>query len=246
MRLLAQFVAVLLLVGFVGAYFWWIVTAAAVASVGVAGRSRISGRAGCVRGRCRSRGCRRPRSSVRNARCSALFTTRGVRGMMVEPSEVTDMDLYLMQHGQATTETEDPERPLTDAGRAAVQRVAKRARAADVRISGCLHSGKLRAEQTAQLLVREIGAEPSVEARPGLAPNDPVVVVAQWLRAETEHPSLALVGHMPFLDRLASLLVVGDEQAQVVRFQMGGLVKLEPKVDRDGFSVAWALPPDLA
>ena len=75
-----------------------------------------------------------------------------VRGMMVEPSEVTDMDLYLMQHGQATTETEDPERPLTDAGRAAVQRVAKRARAAGVRIGGCLHSGKLRAEQTAQLL----------------------------------------------------------------------------------------------
>jgi phosphohistidine phosphatase SixA len=88
---------------------------------------------------------------------------------MVEPSEVTDMDLYLMQHGQATTETEDPERPLTDAGRAAVQRV----------------------------------------------------------------------GHMPFLGRLASLLVVGDKQAQVVGFQMGGLVKLEPKVDRDGFSVAW-------
>ena len=156
------------------------------------------------------------------------------------------MDLYLMQHGQATTETEDPERPLTDAGRAAVQRVAKRARAADIRISGCLHSGKLRAEQTAQLLVREIGVEPSVEARPGLAPNDPVVPVAQWLRAETEHQSLALVGHMPFLGRLASLLVVGDEQAQVVGFQMGGLVKLEPKVDRDGFSVAWALPPDLA
>ena len=59
-------------------------------------------------------------------------------------------------------------------------------------------------------------------------------------------PSFALVGHMPFLGRLASLLVVGDEQAQVVGFQMGGLVKLEPKVDRDGFSVAWALPPDLA
>src|SRR5215213_2601980 len=128
----------------------------------------------------------------------------GVRGMMVEPSEVTDMDLYLMQHGQATTETEDPERPLTDAGRAAVQRVAKRARAAGVRISGCVHSGKLRAQQTAQLLGREIGVEPSVEARPGLAPNDPVVPVAQWLRAETEHQSLALFGHMPYLGRLAS------------------------------------------
>jgi hypothetical protein len=42
------------------------------------------------------------------------------------------------------------------------------------------------------------------------------------------------------------LLVAGDEQAQVVGFQLGGLVKLEPKVHRDGFSVAWALPPDLA
>jgi len=179
-------------------------------------------------------------------RCATHSSRPRVRGMMVEPSEVTDMDLYLMQHGQATTETEDPERPLTDAGRAAVQRVAQRARAADVRISGCLHSGKLRAAQTAQLLVREIGVEPRVEARPGLAPNDPVVPVALWLRTGTEHQSLALVGHMPFLGRLASLLVVGDEQAQVVGFQMGGLVKLEPKVDRDGFSVAWALPPDLA
>jgi phosphohistidine phosphatase len=165
---------------------------------------------------------------------------------MVKPSEVTDMDLYLMQHGQATTETEDPDRPLTDAGRASVQRVAESARAAGVRISGCCHSGKLRAAQTAQLLVSEIGEEPSIEARPGLAPDDPVEPVAHWLRAQTEHQSLALVGHLPFLGRLASLLVAGDEQAQVVGFQMGGLVKLEPKVDRDGFCVAWALPPGLA
>ena len=34
MRLLAQFVGVLLLVGFVGAYFWWIVAALAVAGHG--------------------------------------------------------------------------------------------------------------------------------------------------------------------------------------------------------------------
>jgi phosphohistidine phosphatase len=127
-----------------------------------------------------------------------------------------------------------------------VQRVARRARAADVHSTGCLHSGKLRAEQTAQLLATEIGMEASLEARPGLAPNDSVVPVAQWLRAETEHQSLALVGHMPFLGRLASLLGVGDEQAQVVVFQPAGLVKLEPKVDGDGFSVAWALPPNLA
>jgi hypothetical protein len=63
-----------------------------------------------------------------------------VRGMMVEPSEVTDMDLYLMQHGQATTETEDPERPLTDAGRAAVQRVAAFGSAAACTAESCAQS----------------------------------------------------------------------------------------------------------
>jgi phosphohistidine phosphatase len=166
--------------------------------------------------------------------------------MMDGTSEVTAMDLYLMQHGEATTDAENPGRPLTDAGRAAVQRVGARARTAGVRISLCVHSGKLRAEQTALLLVSEIGAEASVEARPGLAPNDPVAPAAEWLREVTEHQALALVGHLPFLDRLASLRVAGDEQVQAVRFRMGGLVKLEPTEDRDGFSVAWAIPPDLA
>jgi phosphohistidine phosphatase len=166
--------------------------------------------------------------------------------MMEKASEVTAMDLYLMQHGQATSDAENPERPLTEAGRAAVQRVAARARAAGVRVGHCVHSGKLRAEQTARLLVSEISVEASVVARAGLAPNDPVTPTAQWLRGVSEYQTLALVGHLPFLDKLASLLVAGNEDAQVVHFRMGGLVKLEPKQDRDGFAVAWAIPPDLA
>jgi hypothetical protein len=40
-------------------------------------------------------------------------------------AEVNAVDLYLMQHGQATTDDENRERPLTDAGRAAGQRVAR-------------------------------------------------------------------------------------------------------------------------
>jgi phosphohistidine phosphatase len=58
------------------------------------------------------------------------------------------MDLFLMQHGEAMAETDDPARPLTMAGRAGVERVAVRAQAAGVRVDRCLHSGKLRAEQT--------------------------------------------------------------------------------------------------
>jgi broad specificity phosphatase PhoE len=40
------------------------------------------------------------------------------------------MRLYLVQHGEAKSEAEDPDRPLTDRGAAYVREVAKRATAA--------------------------------------------------------------------------------------------------------------------
>jgi phosphohistidine phosphatase len=106
-----------------------------------------------------------------------------------------------------------------------------------------MHSGKLRAEQTALVLADAV-AGGRVESLDGLAPNDPIAPVVQWLGGRTDS-SIALVGHLPFLDRLASSLVAGDEDGQVISFQMGGLVKLVPKRDRDGFAVAWVLAPDI-
>jgi len=156
------------------------------------------------------------------------------------------MAVYLMQHGEATTEAENAARPLTETGRAAVERVAARAKAADVRIDRCVHSGKLRAEQTAEVLVGAIGSERSIEPRDGLAPNDPVAPVADWLRDAAEGSSIAVVGHLPFLDRLASLLITDDENTHVIQFRMGGLVKLVPKSEGPGFTVAWLLAPEIA
>ena len=155
------------------------------------------------------------------------------------------MDVYLMQHGEAAAEAADPARPLTDEGRAIVTQVASRAQAAGVRIDRCLHSGKLRAEQTAEVLAAAVRPA-SVDARDGLAPNDPISPVLEWL---PEHPgtdSVAVVGHLPFLDRLASALVAGDQDAHVIDFQMGALVKLVPKPERAGYAVAWVLAPDIA
>ena len=42
-----------------------------------------------------------------------------------------------------------------------------------------------------------------------------------------------LVDHLPFLDRLASLLVVGDADRSIVRFQMGGIVCLVREVGQE-------------
>lgn len=155
------------------------------------------------------------------------------------------MDVYLMQHGVALSEDEDAARPLSADGRAGVEKVVRRARSAGIRIDRVLHSGKLRAEQTAQALAAALEVW-DVRFQEGLKPADPVQPFAQQLRDSEESGSLAVVGHLPFLDRLASLLVAGDEAAQAVRFQNGGLVKLVPKKDAAGHSVAWVLVPDLA
>jgi len=157
------------------------------------------------------------------------------------------MDIYLMQHGAATSPEEDPARPLTSSGRNAVNQVAARAAGCGVRADRCIHSGKLRAEQTARIIGEALGAR--VESLAGLNPSDPVLPIADMLGAEAgpaPGDGIVLVGHLPFLDRLASVLIVGHEEAHPIRFQNAGLVKLVPKDDASGFAVSWILTPDLA
>lgn len=155
------------------------------------------------------------------------------------------MDVYLMQHGVALSEDEDAARPLSTDGKVGVEKVVGRALSAGVRIDRILHSGKLRAEQTAQALAAALEVW-DVHLQEGLKPADPVEPFARQLEERDESGSVAVVGHLPFLDRLASLLVAGDEEAQAVRFQNAGLVKLVPKKDAPGYSLAWALVPDIA
>lgn len=155
------------------------------------------------------------------------------------------MELYLMQHGVALSEEQDPARPLSEEGRADVQQVVERAHAASVHIDVCFHSGKLRAEQTAGILADGLDVG-TVGAREGLNPSDAVEPIARWLADAAPAESVAVVGHLPFLDRLTSFLVTGQESGQAVRFRNAGLVKLVPKQEAPGYSVAWVLVPDLA
>ncbi|MDX1623935.1 MAG: phosphohistidine phosphatase SixA [Gemmatimonadota bacterium] len=151
------------------------------------------------------------------------------------------MRLYLMQHGLATSKEEDPDRPLTDEGRAEVERVARAASRVGIELDAIHHSGKLRARQTAEILAERL--QPGrVEEREGISPTDDPSIVAEEV-AERSRP-LSLVGHLPHLERLASLLAAGDPDASVVAFRNAALVCLE----RDGegaWGLRWILHPEL-
>ncbi len=131
------------------------------------------------------------------------------------------MRVYLVRHGKARPKEEDPDRSLSDKGQAEVDRVAGFLAQTDVvRSLPILHSGKTRARQTAEGLARAFeGAR--VEEVEGLAPLDDPAVWAGRLDGPAE--GIVLVGHLPHLARLTSLLLTGDPDRETVRFSNAGI-----------------------
>jgi phosphohistidine phosphatase len=152
------------------------------------------------------------------------------------------MRIYLVQHGEAVAAEVDPERPLSAAGEADVRRIAAVLRGNGVGVARILHSGKRRAEQTAEVLAAALGPKIQPEARAGLNPNDPTAGLADET-AGWEQDTM-LVGHLPFMARLASRLIAGREDADVVAFRPGSVLCLE-RTEQRGWTIAWMLRPDL-
>jgi phosphohistidine phosphatase len=155
------------------------------------------------------------------------------------------MDLYVARHAEAVDESRGGERPLTEAGRDEARRVGAALAAAGVELAGAWHSGKLRARETADLLVGAIGGEVHLEERADLAPlADP----SQVLEAIREHESdgpLLLVGHLPHVERLVSLLLTGDEKAEVVEVPTGSVLRLVSADDGRHWRLTWFVTPSL-
>ena len=146
--------------------------------------------------------------------------------------------VYLVQHGQAKPEDEDPQRPLTDRGADDVAWVAHWAvDRFGTRPSRVFHSGKTRSRQTAEIWGRLVDVD--TEEGDGLAPNDDPTPWARRLAEETA--DVMVVGHMPHLGKLASLLLTGHADRQLIGFQQGGLVAVE-HIDA-GWVVTLLLPP---
>src|ERR1051325_432814 len=105
------------------------------------------------------------------------------------------MRLFLVRHGEALSETADPRRPLSAAGREQVRSVGRLALARNARASALFHSGILRAEETARLFRTELSIDASPVRMSGLLPeDDPFVARAE---VETFQHSTMLVGHLP-------------------------------------------------
>ncbi len=152
------------------------------------------------------------------------------------------MKLYLVQHGHAVAKGMDPERPLSDQGRADARRTASFLGGAGVQVSAILHSGKKRAEETARLLTASVGTGEQPDEISGIAPLDPVPEFARTVNGWTS--DTMVVGHLPFMGRFVSHLVVGDEALATVAFRPGTVLCLE-REESGRWSIAWMIRPEL-
>ena len=146
--------------------------------------------------------------------------------------------LYLVHHGDALASDVDPQRPLSSAGRARVEDLARAAAAHGVKPDIVWHSGKLRARQTAEAFWRACHPLAEFSATRGLQPTDPSSWVVDQVTGETR--AIMLVGHMPNLDRVLQLLLRGEVDG-TSGFPPHGIVELE--CHEDHWIERWRLGP---
>ena len=134
------------------------------------------------------------------------------------------MRLLLVHHAQAVDAQEDTRQPLSAVGRAQADAMAQTAAARGEKPAVVWHSGKLRTKQTAEAVWRACNALAQFGATRDVQPTDHPRYFGERLVGETR--DLAVVGHMPHLDRLLTFLLAAGAEAPAP-FPTHGVVVLE-------------------
>jgi len=152
------------------------------------------------------------------------------------------MKVYLVRHGEAVSSQFDPQRPLSEQGLADIQKVASFIEPLEISVEHIWHSGKLRAAQTAEKLAESVSVEKDCSVHKDIGPNDDVTIIADEL--ESYNSDLMIVGHLPFVAYMTSLLVPGKQTSNVVTFDAGTITCLNRRVPGQ-WQIEWMITTKL-
>ena len=135
------------------------------------------------------------------------------------------MEIYLMQHGQAVSEQEDPARPLSREGVEQIKLAAKAITRLGLSFDVIICSPKRRSHQTAALVAEALRYPYSdiLESQTVLPDADPAELIKKL--SQMIGDKILVVGHLPHLSRLIARLL-GSER-DLVWIENGGLTCLE-------------------
>jgi phosphohistidine phosphatase len=76
----------------------------------------------------------------------------------------------------------------------------------------------------------------------GIKPLDDVAEYAAYIDPVE---NIMLVGHLPFMERLTSFLIMGSIDKPVFKFQNSGIVCLDKDPEAQAWIIRWALMPKI-
>ena len=152
------------------------------------------------------------------------------------------MKVYVVRHGDAVSSDVNPKRPLSEQGFADIRKVASFIKPLEISVEHIWHSGKLRAAQTAEILAEAMLVEKDCSAHEALGPNDDITNIAEEI--EAYNTNLMIVGHLPFLAYLISLLAADNETANIAAFAAGSIACLNRRSPGQ-WQIEWMLTPHI-
>ena len=152
------------------------------------------------------------------------------------------MLLYLVRHGEAQSELVDPSQSISEQGLRNVQKMAAHLAGLNVHIDIIFHSQKMRAKQTAVVFGQFLRPREGVQETDHLGPlDDP----SEWeQRLRNRDVNIMLVGHIPFMPKLFSLLTCGFIDDSTITFGNASVACLKRLTD-GSWVLQWMIGPEV-
>ena len=141
------------------------------------------------------------------------------------------MLLLLIRHAHAGERDpdrwpDDRDRPLTDKGRKIQRKMSRALGKLDLVPMMVLASPWARAAETADILVRELGLSPAIPCEP-LAASPDFSRLGDDIGEPGSGAIVALVGHSPWMEELASLLLADSAAGLRIDFPKSGVMGID-------------------
>jgi phosphohistidine phosphatase len=141
------------------------------------------------------------------------------------------MHLLLIRHAHAGDRDparwpDDTQRPLSDKGVKTQRKVSKALARFELVPTLVLTSPWLRAAQTAEILVETLGLGPPV-ASDALATVPELSRIQDYVGSQPPEAIVALVGHSPWMEELAAILLGGTAISMTIDFPKSGVMGID-------------------
>jgi phosphohistidine phosphatase len=142
------------------------------------------------------------------------------------------MRLLLIRHANAGDHDpsqwpDDRDRPLTDKGRKTHRRVSRLLGKLDLVPGLVLTSPWIRAAQTAAIVVETLALPDPPVPCDALATEPDVTRLAEFTSGAAPDATVAMVGHSPWMEELAAMLLGGSSTAVDIDFPKSGVLGIE-------------------